>query len=275
MKDLYDIAGISKQALWKYDKRQEASMSIIGEVLDIIRDVRTNHKRMGCRRIYYTSKKSLPIGRDIFERIGFANGYKLKLKRNVMKTTWSQRMEVFPNLIEGMVLNGINQLWQSDIFYLKIEGANYYGVSIEDVYSRKLLALHLSQSLSAQQNVKALKKALVMRKGSDVSRCILHSDRGSQYAANDYKAILAEHGFIGSMSRKGDCWDNAVAESFFHTLKVECIRKRIFTSREEAKRIIFAWIETRYNRTRRHSTLDYLSPFEYERQYRISIKNVH
>jgi len=91
---------------------------------------------------------------------------------------------------------------------------------------------------------------------------ICHSDRGRQYAANDYKAILAKHVFIGSMSRKGDCWGNAVAESFFHTLKVECIRKRIFKNRKEAKRIIFAWIETRYNRTRRYLTLDYLSSFE-------------
>ena len=261
MKDLYDIAGISKQALWKYDKRQEASMSIIGEVLDIIRDVRTNHKRMGCRRIYYTSKKSLPIGRDIFERIGFANGYKLKLKRNVMKTTWSQRMEVFPNLIEGMLLNGINQLWQSDIFYLKIEGANYYGVSIEDVYSRKLLALHLSQSLSAQQNVKALKKALVMRKGSDVSRCILHSDRGSQYISKSHKTLLRAVGMRISMCKMPQ--ENAYVERIQGTLKYEYFFEHKLTHENlnSMARKIQGW----YNKERPHSKLNMMTPEEFEK----------
>jgi len=114
----------------------------------------------------------------------------------------------------------------------------------------------------------------ILRRNPDKG-LICHSDRGSQYAAYDYKAILAEHGFIGSMSRKGDCYDNAVAESFFHTLKVECVRRRIFGTREEAKRTIFTWVEARYNRTRRHSTLGYLSPFEYERRYESSINNVH
>jgi len=131
----------------------------------------------------------------------------------------------------------------------------------------------MDKTIAGELTRQALMQAILRRNPSKGLIC--HYDRGRQYAANDYKAILAEHGFIGSMSRKGDCWDNAVAESFFHTLKVECIRKRIFRNREEAKRIIFAWIETRYNRTRRHSTLDYLSPFECERRYRETLNNVH
>lgn len=95
---------------------------------------------------------------------------------------------------------------------------------------------------------------------------ILHSDRGSQYASNDFKAILIQNEFVGSMSKKGDCWDNAVAESFFHTLKVELIHRMKFRTRNEAKIKIFEYVEMYYNRKRAHSTLGYLSPMEYERQ---------
>ena len=104
----------------------------------------------------------------------------------------------------------------------------------------------MDKSIAGTITRQALTQA-ILRRNPDKG-LICHSDRGSQYAA---------------------------AESFFHTLKVECIRKKIFNTREEAKRIIFAWIETRYNRTRRHSTLDYLSPFEYEKRYKLSIKNVY
>jgi transposase InsO family protein len=95
---------------------------------------------------------------------------------------------------------------------------------------------------------------------------IFHSDRGSQYASNDFKAILAKNKFIGSMSKKGDCWDNAVAESFFHTLKVELVYRNKFKTRKEAKQMIFEYIEMYYNCKRAHSTLGYFSPAEYERR---------
>ncbi|MDP3013361.1 MAG: DDE-type integrase/transposase/recombinase, partial [Candidatus Subteraquimicrobiales bacterium] len=219
MKDMYAIADISKQALWQHNKRQEEASRITSGVVEMINKVRINHKRMGCRRIYYTSKESLPIGRDRFEQIGFANCFKLRFKRNVMKTTWSQRVEVYPNLIEGMVLNGINQVWQSDIFYLKVEGVDYYGVSIEDVYSRRLLALHLSKSLDAGQNVKALKKALKVRKKSNLISCIFHSDRGGQYISDSHKTLLKGAGMKISMCKMPQ--ENAYVERVQGTLKHE------------------------------------------------------
>jgi len=98
MKTMYTVAGISKQALWKYNKRQEEVGRITGQVTEIMHQLRTRHKRMGCRRMYYAMRKPVPVGRDLFEQIGFANGFKLRQKRNVMKTTWAQRVEVYPNL---------------------------------------------------------------------------------------------------------------------------------------------------------------------------------
>ena len=105
----------------------------------------------------------------------------------------------------------------------------------------------------------------ILRRGSQKG-LICHTDRGSQYAGNNFKKILTDNGFIGSMSKKGDCWDNAVAESFFHMLPVELIHRNKFRIREEAKRRIFKYVEMYYNRKREHSTLVNLSPFEFERQ---------
>lgn len=260
------ISGISKQALWKHFKRRKEVALVTSEVVEMIKDVRINHKRMGCRRIYYTSKVPLPIGRDLFEQIGFANGFKLQLKRNVIKTTWSQRVEVFPNLIEGMVLNGINQVWQSDIFYLKVEGADYYGVSIEDVYSRKLLALHLSKSLAAEQNVRALQKALKARKGSKVNRCIFHSDRGSQYISDIHKTLLKEAGMKISMCKMPQ--ENAYVERVQGTLKYEYLFEHKLTEANLYKMMlkILGW----YNEERPHSELNMMTPAAFERY----VKNI-
>jgi putative transposase len=179
-----------------------------------------------------------------------------------MKTTWGQRVEVFPNLLGGTVLNGINHLWQSDIFYLKVEGANYYGVSIEDVYSRKLLALHLSQSLSAQQNVKALKKALAMRKGSGVSGCVFHSDRGSQYISDSHKTLLKAAGMRISMCKMPQ--ENAYAERIQGTLKYEYLFEHKLTRKNlnAMARKIQGW----YNQERPHSKLKMMTPEEFEKQ---------
>jgi len=266
---MYTVAGISKQALWKHNKRQEEVSRINGEVVDMIRDIRTRHKRMGCRRIYYTVHDRLPIGRDLFEQIGFANGFKLKFKRNVMKTTWSQRVEVYPNLIEGLVLNGINQVWQSDIFYLKVEETDYYGVSIEDVYSRKLLALHFSKSLRAEQNTKALKKALKTRKGSDVEGCIFHSDRGSQYISDSHKTLLKEAGMKISMCKMPQ--ENAYVERIQGTLKYEYLFEHKLTKvnlQQMAWKII-RW----YNEERPHSELNMMMPTAFEKYVKNMVEN--
>ncbi len=160
-------------------------------MVDIMEDIRHRHKRMGCRRMYYAAQGILPVGRDLFEKIGFANGFKLRRKPNTIKTTWGQRVEVHPNLIEGKILTDINQVWQSDIFYIKIEEKDYYGVSIEDIYSRKMLSMHISKSLQAEQVENALKKAIKTRKKMDLTGCIFHSDRGSQYISTRVKKTLA------------------------------------------------------------------------------------
>ena len=195
-------------------------------------------------------------------------------KKFCVTTDSKHNLPVWPNILNrNFSVSAPDKVYVSDITYIWTREGWLYLAIVLDLYSRSIVGLAMDKTIAGTLTRQALTQA-ILRRGPGKG-LICHSDRGSQYAANDYKAILSEHGFIGSMSRKGDCWDNAVAESFFHTLKVECIRKKIFNTREEAKRIIFAWIETRYNRTRRHSTLDYLSPFEYEKRYRLFINSVH
>lgn len=262
MKGLHDVAGITKQALWKYRKRQEVISSIREQVVKNIEDIRKRHKRMGCRKMFYACRERVAVGRDAFEQIGLSNGYRIKRRRSEIKTTWSQRIEVYPNLIEGITLNGINQAWQSDMFYLKVEGKSYYGVTIIDVYSRKLLALHISRSLSAIQLGIAMRKALRSRSGQDLHGCIFHSDRGGQYISNGHKMLLQKNGMRISMCLLPQ--ENAYAERVQGTLKEGYLNP--FDLREKNLRYMIPKIIRYYNRERPHIGLQMMSPDMYENQ---------
>ena len=143
------------------------------------------------------------------------------------------------------------------------EGWLYLAVQL-DLATRRVVGWATGATLDTALPLAALRRALAERRPA--TGLIVHSDRGSQYASHAYRAVLAAAGLVQSMSRKGDCWDNAVAESFFSTLEHELLADRDFHSRYEAQRAIFEFIEVWYNRERRHSTLSYVSPVQYERQ---------
>jgi putative transposase len=260
MKELYIVAGISKQALWKYNERQDKVRGITEDIVKIIKDIRVRHKRMGCRSMYYANQQPIPVGRDIFEKIGFANGFKLNHKPNKLKTTWSQRVTVYPNLIEGKVLTRINQVWQSDIFYIRVEDQVYYGVSIEDVYSRRLLALHLAKDLRAAQVERALHKALLVRKGQNLIDCIFHSDRGSQYISDQVTKLLHDHHMRISMCKIPQ--ENSYVERIQETLKYQYLFEANLTEKNlpnEIKKTM-----RYYNFERPHSGLNNIPPAKFE-----------
>jgi putative transposase len=260
MKELYSVAGISKQALWKYNERQTQVQAITEDIVMIMKDIRVRHKRMGCRSMYYAHQQPIPVGRDIFEKIGFANGFKLHHKPNKIKTTWSQRVTIYPNLIEGKVLTGINQVWQSDIFYINVEGEVYYGVTIEDVYSRRLLSLHLAKNLKATQIKRALYKALMVRKGQDLKDCIFHSDRGSQYISNQVTRLLHDQHMQISMCKLPQ--ENSYVERIQETLKYQYLFEVKLTQKNLAREIIKTM--RYYNFERPHSGLNNLPPVKFE-----------
>ena len=159
---------------------------------------------------------------------------------------------------------GPNQVWASDITYIwTMEGWLYLGTII-DLHSRMVVGWSMSEHIDRALVLDALSMAVGRR--APGPGLIHHSDRGIQYASKDYQAALSQHKMLCSMSRKGDCWDNAVAESFFSTLKTERVHHRLYRSRDEARRDIFGYIEVFYNRVRLHSTLGYLSPVQFESQ---------
>jgi transposase InsO family protein len=157
-----------------------------------------------------------------------------------------------------------NSVWVTDITYIWTFEGWLYLAAIMDLFSRGIVGLTMDKTIADTLTLSALQQAILRR--CPPKGLICHSDRGSQYACNDFKALLAEYQIAGSMSKKGDCWDNAVAESFFHTLKVELIHRMRFKTREEAKARIFEYVEMYYNTRRAHSTLGYLSPFDYEKR---------
>jgi transposase InsO family protein len=187
-------------------------------------------------------------------------------KRRFRVTTNSKHnYPVWPNVLErNFVVQKPNAVWVSDITYIWTLEGWLYLAAVLDLYARRVVGLAMDKTIADTLVTQAMMQAILRR--SPGKGLICHSDRGSQYAGHNFKEILSRHEFVGSMSRKGDCWDNAVAESFFHTLKVELIHRHRFRTRDEAKRKIFEYVEAYYNRKRAHSTLGFLSPEEYERR---------
>jgi len=155
-----------------------------------------------------------------------------------------------------------NRVWAGDITYVwTTEGWLYLAVVL-DRYSRRVIAWGMESRLTQKLATAALTMAVEHRRPAH--GVVHHTDRGSQYAATKYRELLADHGLTASMSRRGNCWDNAVVERFFHTLKTEHVHHQRYRTREEARQDIFEWIDVFYNRVRRHSTLGYRSPAEFE-----------
>jgi transposase InsO family protein len=157
-----------------------------------------------------------------------------------------------------------NQVWGGDITYIATDEGWLFLAIFLDIFTRKVVGFSCDDNMAVELILKALEMALG-RQHVDGGGLIAHSDRGSQYASDAFSARLRAAGIIASMSRKGNCYDNAHVESFFHSLKTELVYRRNFKTREEAKRAIFEWIETWYNRQRRHSALGYMSPVEFEK----------
>lgn len=158
-----------------------------------------------------------------------------------------------------------NTKWASDITYLWTKEGWLYLAVVLDLFSRRVVGWSLQASLHKELVLNALDMAVQGRKPD--AGLLHHSDRGSQYASLTFQESLIQIGAVCSMSRKGDCWDNAVVESFFSTLKREMVNRETFETRKEARLAVFEWIEVWYNRKRRHSALGYLSPEAFEKQH--------
>ncbi len=188
---------------------------------------------------------------------------RLKKQFRVQTTDSNHDNPIAPNLLEqNFDTDRPNQAWVSDITYIPTDEGWLYLATIMDLFSRAVIGWSMSASLKAISATAALRMAIERR--SPPAGLIHHSDRGVQYTSDEYRRALKDHGMIASMSRKGNCYDNAVAESFFHTLKTELVVHEHYRTRAEARATLFDYIEAFYNRQRLHSSLGYLSPVDFE-----------
>jgi putative transposase len=206
------------------------------------------------------------VGRRRTARLMRENDLKARQKRRFKRTTDSEHSwPVAPNIIDqDFAADGPNQKWGVDISYVWTREGWLYLAVVIDLFSRRVVGWAVGDRLHRRLAIAALQTALTMRRPPE--GLIHHSDRGSQYCSIDYQAVLRSHGIRISMSGKGNCYDNAMVETFFKTLKSELVWRTIFFTRAEAKRDIARYIDGFYNPVRRHSALDYLSPAQFEKQ---------
>jgi len=261
------VIGASRSGYYRWrrqpqSKRQQENEKILVEIKEAHKNSR---KTYGSPRIAEDLQaKGINCGENRVARLMKINGIVGKAKKKFKATTNSEHaLPVAENLLnQNFEAQKPNTVWVSDITYIPtVEGWLYLAV-ILDLYSRQVVGWAMSDRLTSGFVVKALYQAIGRR--HPASGCILHSDRGIQYASADFRGVLKAYGFIQSMSRKGNCYDNAVAESFFHTLKTEHVYDYRYETRAEARQSIFDYIEMFYNRQRRHSALGYRSPVSFE-----------
>jgi putative transposase len=265
------ILEVSRAGYYHWEKRKTSCRNI--EDWRLLEMIRYHYNRSrgtyGLPRIYAAIRKEgLKINKKKIARLMREGKIRAKTKRKFKITTvQNTKAAASKNILKGNFNSKKeNRIWTSDITYLWTKEGWLYLAVIMDVYSRKIVGWSLSSSLSAELVIKALMMAIVHRKPEE--GIIVHSDRGSQYTSNAVRKLLKSYQITQSMSSTGNCYDNAITESFFHTLKTELIFWNNYQTREEAKRSIFEYIEVFYNRERLHSALNYLSPFEFEMKNR-------
>jgi len=263
------VLRVTRQGYHAWRKRERSARACANDGLRVeIRAIHaTSRGSYGCRRVREVLRRQdRRVGKNRVARLMAQEGLRAKRSRRFRVTTDSRTTKiVYANVLaRDFTVGTANRAWAGDITYLwTAEGWLYLAVVL-DVGTRRVIGWSFRTTLEAELVTGALEMALGTR--SVTEGLICHSDRGSQYGSDDVTAMITRFHLRGSMSRKGNCWDNAVAESFFASYKTELVAGADWRWRTEAKSATVEWIEGWYNRTRLHSTLGYLSPDEFERQ---------
>lgn len=268
---LCTLVGISVSGYYAYLKRPPSKRA--QENQKIMREIRLlfdeSRKSYGCRRISRAlQKKNVLLSKSkanrLMQKMGLKSTHTKKYR--VQTTDSSHTMPVASNLLNReFEARFPNEKWVGDITYIPTHEGFVYLAVVIDLFSRKVLSFAIERHMRASLCVRALQKAFLLRPNR--KRLLWHTDQGSQYASEALQRLVQENRGVSSMSRKGNCWDNAVAESFFKTIKTECVDQNTYATITQAKEDISDYIYNFYNNQRIHSALDYKSPVQYEIEY--------
>jgi len=262
------ILNISRSSYYTWKTRSKSMRDKVNEALvfEIKLIFEKNRKLYGSPRITAELRaKGISCGENRVARLMRINGIVAKTKRRFKATTDSKHtLPVAENVInQDFTAERPNEVWASDITYIWTKEGWLYLAVILDIFNRKIVGWAMDSRITRNLVMKAF--IMAVKRHNPKSGVIFHSDRGSQYASSDFRKLLETHECIQSMSGTGNCYDNAVVETFFHTLKTELVYFERYETRREARQSIFEYIEIFYNRIRRHSSLGYVSPIDFER----------
>jgi putative transposase len=263
MKRIYSYCGISKQAHHQAMQREQTCQQQERVLVGLMLQIREIHPAMGLRTMYDLYQPE-SVGRDAFIRIGLKYGFQTKVFRNKTRTTFSSPYSRYRNLLNDKTLNGINQLWTSDITYFDLNGQFFYIVLIMDVYSRRIIGHSVADHMRATNNMQALQMAFATRKTTDFRHGLIHhSDRGGQYVSDGYVGLLEAANVCISMCNQ--VYENAHIERVNGTIKNQYLIHRQINSLEQLERELDRAVCT-YNTLRPHSALGNLAPCAFEQQ---------
>jgi transposase InsO family protein len=257
-------AGVSRASWYRWRGRDAGSVPECA-LREQVQKTALRWPTYGSRRItHWLRRQGWKVNRKRIQRLmRLDNLLCLRHRRCWLGTTDSRHgLPLFPNLTKGLVITGINQLWVADITYIRLTRQFVYLAAILDAFSRRVIGWAVDSQLHAQLCVDALRQALQRRKPDD--GLIHHSDQGAQYCSDEYRRLLATHHLRGSMARKGNPYDNALAESFWKTLKSEQVNRNDYQTLSQVRTSIRHFIEVVYNAQRLHSALGYRPPAEFE-----------
>jgi transposase InsO family protein len=264
------ILEVSKSGYFAWKNRPDSAKETSDRVLaEKIATIHSEHRSVyGSPRIHQVLKQNgFHVSRKRVARLMKESGISAKRSRRRVITTDSKHdLPIAENLLErDFGAEAPDKKWATDITYIETGEGFLYLAAIEDLWSRRIVGWAMDATMDRSLVLSALEMALGRR--NPEPGMIHHSDRGSQYASKDYRQMLVDQGIQVSMSRRGDCYDNAMIESFWHTLKNELVYRTNFKTHQEAKDAIFEYIEVFYNRKRRHSSIGYQSPESFEKEF--------